>query len=710
MSFAFLLSSAYTVNSHVRSVLDEDKIDSLLLVIREGTVSDSLQMDAHFNIGQQYRMLKPSKALHYSKEALSLAEKLEYELITGHALAEIAYLKWRLSRFDEALAILGDASSIFLNYNDMSGYARVLNTFGAIYSEKGNTVKALEDFFSALKHLEDIDSIARTGAVLNNIAMIYKGQEEYELAEKYHLRSLAVKEEYDDESGIAFSLNNLGVISQKMGDYDKASEFFHQSLAIRHALNDRRGIAAVNRNIGSMHFELQQLNKAIEHYRIARNKYESAEDLSGIVQADHFIGQVYLATGELEQAQHYLEQSLQLSERIGLSAFIIENYDALSELMAAKGRFPDAYRFREKYIERHDSLSDAESRRQVLEMQMMYDWELRENEIELLRKEKQISELNLDRQTLIRNFLLVIILLTAITLFIIYNRFLAYKRTNAMLNAQKNEITEYNTRLKKLNSSLFHQKEKVDELNEKLRRSEKSLKELNKTKDKFFSIISHDLRSPFASIVSFSRIMKRDIDGLSKEELQELALELDKSVTKINSLLDNLLQWSRSQTGKMRYEPQQFRLKEVVQDNVSLFAANAIEKGIEMIDNVDDELKIYGDVNMIDTILRNLISNALKYTDRGGTVTLDSHTRNKMVEISVSDTGLGISEEDQGKLFRADVLHTTFGTWDEKGSGLGLLLCKEFIEKHGGRISLKSKPGKGSVFSFAIPVFKQSGE
>lgn len=706
MSFTFLLSGFHTVIPQDSIGLDEGKVDSLLQLTQEEAIKDSLLMEAYFNLGSEYRSSKPSIALNYTQEALLLAKELEYEHFTGKVLTEIAYLKWRLSEFDQALAILVDAVDIFLKYNDMSGYARVLNTRGAIYSEKGHRIKALEDFFSALRHLEDIDSIARTGAILNNIAMIYQWQEDYESAENFHLRSLAVREEYEDEAGIAFSLNNLGVISQNRGQFDEALAFFQQSLAIRQALNDSRGIASVNRNIGSLHFELNQYEKAIEYYRLARYMYESAEDPSGIVQSDHFLGRVYLAAGELEQAKHYLEQSLELAERIGLSAFIIENYDALGELMAAKGRFFDAYRFSKIHRDFRDSLLDAESRRQIMEMQVMHDWELRENEIELLRKEKQISELSLDRQALIRNFLLVIILLTAVTLFIIYNRFLAYKRTNAMLKTQKNEILQYNIKLKELNSSLLHQKEKVDELNDKLRRSEKTLKELNITKDKFFSIISHDLRSPFAAIVSFSRLMKRDIQDLSRDELQDLAMELDKSVVKINSLLDNLLQWSRSQTGKIKYEPRKFRLKEVIRDNVGLFEANAAEKGIKMIDNIDEELYVYGDINMIDTVLRNLISNALKYTDRGGTVTLDSHTRNKMVEVSVTDTGVGISEDDQRKLFRVNDLHTTFGTRDEKGSGLGLLLCKEFVEKHGGRISLKSKPGEGSVFSFTIPVFK----
>ncbi len=702
--FLFVLLDGFSVNATTNGKTDASTTDSLLHVVMVGSAGDSLLMDANFRIGRHYRLSKPSKALRYTQKALLLSKELDYELITAQALAETAYLKWRLSRFDEALHILADAAELFLKHNDLSGHARVLNTRGAIFSEKGIYDKALEDFFSALNDLKKIDSVARTGAILNNIAMVYQNQGDYELAETYHLRSLAVKEEYDDLSGIAFSINNLGVINQKNGDYNKAYEYFRESLSIRQRIGDYRGIAAVNRNIGSLYYELQQFENALMHFQVARDIYESTEDLSGIVQADYFLGKVYLATGELMQAQQYFEQSLTLAEEIGLAALIIDNYFALGELMAAKGQFVEAFRFQEKINVFRDSLFDAETNRRIIEIQMMHEWELRNNEMELLQQEKQIGELNLEKQRLFRNLLLIIILFILISFLLIYNRFLVHKKTNVILRKQKDEILENNKVLKDLNSSMVQQKEKVDELNKKLLRSERSLKELNKTREKFFSIISHDLRSPFASIVSFSRIMKRDIHSLSKEELQDLVVELDRSVSKINSLLDNLLQWSQSQTGKISFEPRQFRLKELIGDNLNLYASNANEKGIRLIDNVDDDLDVWGDVNMIDTILRNLISNALKYTDRGGTVTVESKVRPKVAEISVSDTGVGISEEDQKKLFRADTLHSSFGTRDEKGSGLGLLLCQEFVKKHGGQISLQSKEGEGSVFSFTLPI------
>jgi signal transduction histidine kinase len=212
------------------------------------------------------------------------------------------------------------------------------------------------------------------------------------------------------------------------------------------------------------------------------------------------------------------------------------------------------------------------------------------------------------------------------------------------------------------------------------------------------------LRNPFASIVSFSRILKRDIQNMEKDELRELAYELDKSVLKINNLLENLLQWSRSQTGKIKYHPEYLVLKDIVRDNVNLFSGNSREKNIRMVDHVDDDVVVFADMNMTNTVVRNLLSNALKYTQSGGKIELSTKVNSGKVYISIADNGVGISPENIKKLFRVDTLHTTYGTSDEKGSGLGLLLCKEFVEKQGGEISLESKEGEGTVFTFSLPL------
>ncbi len=491
-----------------------------------------------------------------------------------------------------------------------------------------------------------------------------------------------------------------------LSDNSILNGYLNPTDGIRKEADTLRGIANTKRNNGYFYYKQQEFDKALNQLLRARTIYDQLEDAAEMAQTDHYIGKVYLAQGLLLPARSYFTASLEMAEQIGMLPLVINNYSKLSELMVFENNFEAACYYLKKLVEFQDSLHAEESRWHSIEMEMRHDRGVKESEINLLRKSNQINQLSLEKQRLLRNFLIIFIVLTLLMLLIIYNRYSAYKQTNRVLQYQKERITHYNTMLKGLNSSLLDQKEKVDELNERLKKSQQKLIDINKTKDQFFSIISHDLRSPFASIVSFSRIMKRDINNLSKDELQQLAAELDKSVLKINNLLDNLLQWSRSQTGKIKYQPQRFLLKNTVAENIKLFVANALDKKIELVDSVDVGIEVWADVNMCDTIIRNLLSNAIKYTDKGGRVAISSKLTDDMVEVTVSDTGVGILPEDQKNLFRADKLHSTFGTKDEKGSGLGLLLCKGFVEKQGGGIRLQSTPGEGSQFSFTLPLAK----
>lgn len=682
---------------------NQNEVDSLTKVIRDQTLDDSLIMDAYLRLGRIYRLTQPTNGLAYLKKGLDIAESNNYSGVIGRALADLGLMYWRLSNFNLAFDFFMEAGHVFQQEGDRAGYARVLNSIGSIFSRQGHQDQALVYFLQALQIYEDLDSVALSASVLNNIGMVYLEQRDYEISEQYHRQSLDIKEEFGDFAGKAFSLNNLGTIRKRTGNYDDALKYFEESLDIRKQVGGKLEIANTKSNLGYLYFLKEDYQYAIKLLERSLVLYEEVDHRAGMANADHIIGKVYAALGDSAQSRYYYELSLITSEQLELASLVSDNYKSLSELYAARGDYPVAYEYQKKYLALQDSIYNAETARRVIELRFLYERERRDNEIELLRKAHHISELNIEKQRLFRNFLLLFIFLILITLFIIYFRFLEYKKTNTLLKRQKEEISNNNIRLKELNLSLFEHKEKVEELNKKLQQSEKHLINTNKTKDQFFSIISHDLRNPFASIVSFSRILKRDIDMLSRDELKELVTELDQSVIKISNLLDNLLQWSRTQTGKISFLPEAFSLKEIITENINLFASSARDKEIELVDTTKEDLMVYGDMNMTDTILRNLISNALKYTHPGGRVIVSSLDEKAFVKVSVADTGVGISEENQEKLFQSDTLHSTYGTKDEKGSGLGLLLCREFIRRQGGSLSIKSEIGKGSVFSFTIP-------
>ena len=235
-----------------------------------------------------------------------------------------------------------------------------------------------------------------------------------------------------------------------------------------------------------------------------------------------------------------------------------------------------------------------------------------------------------------------------------------------------------------------------------LKEARENLLELNATKDKFFRIIAHDLKSPFSSILGFTSLIVENIDDFSQDKIKEYLLMLNKMSQTTYELLKNLLEWARSQSGEITFLPEQVEVVEVINDNIVLLKESAQNKSIVLTSEIEDDIALFGDKNMIKTVIRNLISNAIKFTPENGKIVIKSNSTNEGTEFSVIDSGIGISQENISKLFRLDVHHTTVGTKDEKGTGLGLILCKEFVEKHNGKIWVESEVGIGTTFKFTI--------
>jgi len=237
-----------------------------------------------------------------------------------------------------------------------------------------------------------------------------------------------------------------------------------------------------------------------------------------------------------------------------------------------------------------------------------------------------------------------------------------------------------------------------------LKEREIQLRELNSTKDKLFSIIAHDLRSPFNAIIGLSEQLIENINDFEVAESEKYLQLINLSAKNTLILLDNLLNWAKTQTGQNIYNPEKIYLSEIVREisEVSKSLAKIKDISLKYAHNIDFE--VYADVNMLKTILRNLIFNAIKYTHSNGKIVISAVQNQNNIEITVSDNGVGMNKETRSKLFKMDANITTPGTANEKGSGLGLILCKEFVEKHGGKIWVKSELGKGSAFTFSLPV------
>ena len=271
------------------------------------------------------------------------------------------------------------------------------------------------------------------------------------------------------------------------------------------------------------------------------------------------------------------------------------------------------------------------------------------------------------------------------------------------LSDSKEKLLKLNEEYLSINEEFKAQNEELLNINEELEISEARLKELNATNNKLFSIIAHDLRSPFSSILGFSELLINNVRTYGAENSLEFITHINTTADHTLNLLDNLLTWAKTQTGQIEYRPKNLHLHPIIQEIIQVLNSSAAIKNITLNSSPSDGIGAFADPNMLKTVLRNLVQNAIKYTNSGGTVDIQVVSQQNQVIITVLDNGVGMNEETLNKLFRIDSTLIKNGTAGERGSGLGLILCKEFVERNGGKISVESKVRIGSSFSFTIP-------
>lgn len=248
------------------------------------------------------------------------------------------------------------------------------------------------------------------------------------------------------------------------------------------------------------------------------------------------------------------------------------------------------------------------------------------------------------------------------------------------------------------------QNEKLIQKSKEISKQNEELQNLNATKDKLFSIIGHDLRNPFNNIIGMSEVLVNYSENFDKQKILESVSSILRSANSAYKLLSNLLEWAMSQTGKIEFKPKDIPIKELILNSIEIISVNSQSKEINIDYNPLDDIYVYADKNMINTVLGNLLTNAVKYTSRGGNITISTSKNDKYAEISISDNGIGIKPERFRSLFKITEKISTLGTEKEKGTGLGLLLCKDFVDKNNGHIGAKPNSEKGTTFWFTLPI------
>jgi len=696
-------------------------IDSLLRVANSSSGIE--KVTAYDKISRKYWNINPDSSVHYATLALTEAQKDKSDICFGEAynslgnaystkgdnetalkyyykskeyreqandLVKVAFSLNNISlalkdlkRFSESISALKQAAELCNTAGDHQNEANMYQQIANQYSVFHDLNRALEYAIKAVNiYLNNniTDGLANS---YNFIGSLHKDLKNIDLAEDYYMKALDIWTKAKSDYGLSSAYNNLGIVYDMKGDNQKALEYYSKSLELSKKLEDSKGISIAYNNLGYIYIKINQLDNGIASYQKSLEISRENNDRESYLNTCNNIAIAYLKKNELAQSEKYVNTVVKDIKSVSDPLVLQETYKILSDISSKKGDYQKAYEYKKIELAYNDSLYNKQQTRNIIEMQTRFESEAKEREIQILKKDNDIKQLEFERQKFFQRILIVIALLFLIIIVVVAVSFRIINKSNNLL-AQKNiELENANTKLKE---------------------SEKNLKELNATKDKLFSIIAHDLKNPFNALMGFSDLLDRNYNFLSEEERLEYIGVISDSTQNLYKLLDNLLQWTRTQTGTITYVPEEFNLYTLIQQEVGILTPNSEKKKISISINVNENITVFADKNSIATVVRNLVSNAIKFTSNGGWIGIAAETKEYQAVISVSDSGVGIKSDDIEKIFMLDGSFTTKGTANESGTGLGLLLCKEFVEKNNGKIWVDSLKGKGSSFYFTLPI------
>jgi len=550
--------------------------------------------------------------------------------------------------------------------------AEVLLNIGICYYSLDHFEKAAEYFLRSLKIKEKLNDLNGVAALYNNMGNVFKEMNNIARSTESYRKGLEISRRSGNQRIIATTLANLAINFKLTGRYDSAIRYNQEALRIRESIGDRRGASVSLNNIAIIYadtaFRGMNRDTALRYLERSVQAKEEVGDRRGTGLCLVNIGQLYSDMHRYEMAARYIGKALELSSELKSPTLAMACYESFSDLYRKKGDYRSAFEYLSKYIVIKDSLFTEETTRKIAEMQVRYETEKKETENELLRKESSIRELQISRQKVLRNYLILSsLLILAIAIFLL-SRYLMKQRVNRILEEKNRQLAL-----------------------------------LNATKDRFFSIIAHDLKNPFGALVSVSGQLSEKYESLGEEQKFRSIGLISRSAVTVYRLLENLLDWARSQTGMLPFRQEEFDISEVVDTGFEFIRLGAEKKGLTLLSGIPRNTMIFADRNMIVTVVNNLLANAVKFSERPGVIRVTGKQVNGMLEVFVCDEGIGMTAEELDKLFRLDVDTRGIGRSKEKGTGLGLILCREFIEKNGGTIRAASEQGRGSIFTFSVP-------
>lgn len=659
-------------------------IDSLEQALKGA--EDENKSEILFRLSELYYFVSIEKSLEYDMINAQLQKELGNTKSLSDIYNNIGLAYYKMGDYGQSLEYFELSLQLREELRDTANIVKTLNNLGVIAQTAGNFDKALEYLTRSLVIKFTLNDTLSTAKTLNNIGVIYKDVGKYDDSRKFLLQALQYYQRLNDLPGISAAYNNLGQIMDALNKNDSALYYYAESLKLKEQLNDTKGIGNTLNNLGLIYFKEGDYSEAEEKLRRAEQIRMEIGDRFGLASSQNNLGNLYFNMKKYPLAESYFLKSMAISENNNLLGMLQRNLASLSRLYEETGDLRKALDYFKTYSDVRDTIFSSDLNKQLASLKVKYENEKNRRELELLRQQSIIQELELINSQKEKQQLTAwtaILLLVGILLIVLL-QFCNKRRLNA--------------ELQRINQQL--------EIRVKDRT--RDLEEANNTKDRFFSIIAHDLKSPFNGLLGLTNILLEDFELLSEKEKKEFAGIIKESTHDIYVLLENLLEWSASQTGRLHLAKNELDLTTITQKILKTSQQAINKKQLKVDLRANHKKTAFADKETISTVLRNLISNAIKFTPKGGkiSVTISDHFAGTQPEIlvEVTDSGVGINQEQMKELFVLNKKHRSQGTDKETGTGLGLLLCKEFVEKNQGVLKVESTPGSGSTFSFTLPV------
>ena len=674
------------------SFSQNSKIDSLTVKLAyqkqdSAKVETSLHLVKALYDGGQY-----SKALVYIDQTQQLANQLNYK----KGIADIAYYKGLIysnkNDYYNAIDSFGRALSNYRELNDSIGIAKVNNRIGILEIKRGNFATGLENSSSAIAVFENNNLAQELSKAYNNLAEAYFRTKQIDKALEYNLKALRVRKDLKDTLGIINSNQNLGDIYANRREHRQAIKYYENLLNLADSEGDTYLRGNILPLVGNEYLQLNNYERAAEYLVEGLKLNRRLKNDSSVLRALNVVGQLNLNQGNTTLARTQANEANAIAKRLNDREQLLDNYQLQKEIDSVKENFQNAFYWQSQYYELKEEL---ERENELNSIPLVTNFNNKPPvqldkplEPEVKPKVNKASEGKNEANIL--PYALAGALLVAIVVIVL------------LVLYREKEPNQFKGSESKPDSKLIEERKKLIAQNKKYANRIGNLEEVNRIKDRLFSIVSHDLKDSVSSIKAFIDLIKQG--NISQEEFYNLIPELSENADNAMELLFNLLNWSKSQMQNLEPKPENFNIQEIFHKKLSLIEQKAQQKNIELIDKSYRDF-IHADKSMIEIVIQNLLTNAVKFTRSGDTITVSNTDNYGKSLITVADTGVGISKKNIDKLFN-DGDFTTSGTRDEKGTGLGLTICKQLVELNNGKIWVESQLDVGTTFFVELPKLK----